>query len=442
MNFKLSKYILPTVIAMVLVGTYTNIDGLFIGHVCGDDGLAAINIAWPIVAFITAVGTGIGVGGAVVVNRLRGEGHYEQGERAKYTALVVLAIAGAAVTLLCCGVYAPLLRLMGAQGQVLTYARNYSLVVSAGALFQIMGAGVVVLLRNDGKTVSSMVYTFVGLVLHILLDVLLVRRYALYGVAISTVLSQLVVMIAGLIHLPFKRDAFYGIKEIVTTSTAPFGVNFVSSLTLLFTNFFALRIGGTAAVSAYAVMSYAVYTYDYIFQGICDGTQPILSFTIHEHYKAQRQHTVKVAVALLGGLAVIFMLLTPAVSAFLPRLFSVSPEAKEMMETGLIFYAFSYIFKAGVKWMCAYSYSTKKLWISNILTYIDPLLFSPLCLVLLPMRWGINGIWLAMTVSQVLTMLVGVVLMIGSRRKQAKPAPAGVEAASTVSSAEVYADIP
>ena len=57
MKFKLSKYIIPAVISMVLVGTYTNIDGLFIGNITGDDGLAAINIAWPIVAFITSVGT-------------------------------------------------------------------------------------------------------------------------------------------------------------------------------------------------------------------------------------------------------------------------------------------------------------------------------------------------------------------------------------------------
>ena len=58
MKFKLSKYILPAVISMVLVGAYTNIDGLFIGKAAGDDGIAAINIVWPIVALITSLGTG------------------------------------------------------------------------------------------------------------------------------------------------------------------------------------------------------------------------------------------------------------------------------------------------------------------------------------------------------------------------------------------------
>ena len=71
---KLSRYIIPSVISMVLVGTYTNIDGLFIGNVAGNPGLAAINFAWPIVAFITSLGTGIGIGGSVLLNRFRGRG--------------------------------------------------------------------------------------------------------------------------------------------------------------------------------------------------------------------------------------------------------------------------------------------------------------------------------------------------------------------------------
>ena len=79
MKFSLTKYILPSVISMVLVGAYTNIDGLFIGNAAGDDGIAAINIVWPIVAFITSLGTGIGVGGSVIVSNLRGRGKISLG---------------------------------------------------------------------------------------------------------------------------------------------------------------------------------------------------------------------------------------------------------------------------------------------------------------------------------------------------------------------------
>lgn len=430
MKFKLSKYIIPTVIAMVIVGTYTNIDGLFIGNVCGDNGLAAINIAWPIVAFICAVGTGLAVGGSVIISSLRGVGFEGKAERAKFTTLVLLFAAGIVTTVFCLITFRPLLKLMGAEDIVLKYASEYSLVVSAGAVFQIAGAGIVVLLRNDGKTIHSMVYTFIGLVIHILLDLLLVGKYKLYGIAFSTVISQAVVMILGLMTVKVKKSSLYKVKKILVTSTAPVGINFVPSLTLLFTNFFAMRAGGTAAVSAYAVMSYAVYTFDYIFQGVCDGIQPVLSYTSWNHYEEERKRAVKTGVITLVCLASVMMLSTPLVERFLPGLFAVSDDAGRMMHTGLVIYSFSYLFKAMLKWIIAYSYSLDDIITANILTYAEPLVLSPLCLAVLPVFFGINGIWLSLTVSQITATLIGAVLLFISGRKKKKSLSAGGEVPS------------
>lgn len=417
MKFKLSKYIIPTTIAMVLVSIYTNVDGLFIGNVMGDDGLAGINIAWPIVALITALGTGIGVGGSVIISSLRGEKNEEHAQRAKYTALVLLFLAGIFATVFFLTLFKPLLKLMGAEGLVLEYASNYSFVIALGAVFQVVGAGIVVLLRNDGQTVHSMLYTFIGLVVHIVLDILLVKNLKLYGIAISTVVSQLVIMVLGMISLSFKKEKLYKMKTMLITSVAPFGLNFVPSLTLLVTNFFALKIGGTAGVSAYAVMSYVVFTYEYIFQGICDGVQPVLSFTSGKEHIAERKRTEKTGISILVVLAVIMLATTPLVSKFLPVVFAVSKEAEEMMKTGLIIYSFSYVFKAIVKWICAYSYSVNNILSSNILTYIEPILFSPLCLLILPKFFGMNGIWLSQTVSQILACVLGVILLCSFKKK-------------------------
>ena len=94
MRFKFSKYIIPSVISMVVVGSNANIDGLFIGNIMGDNGLAAINIVWPIVAFAAAAGTGAGTGGAVILNRLRGMREEKRAENIKNTAMVFLLLFG------------------------------------------------------------------------------------------------------------------------------------------------------------------------------------------------------------------------------------------------------------------------------------------------------------------------------------------------------------
>lgn len=420
MKFNLAKYIVPSIISMVLIGTYTNIDGFFIGNATGDDGLAAINFAWPIIAFATSVGTGLGVGGSVTVNTLRGEEHTVDAERAKRTSLLLLVLSGLVTTALMLLLYEPLLKVMGAEGMALEYAKNYSLVVSAGALFQVTGAGVIVLLRNEGKAVLSMIYTFIGLALHVLLDMLLVKKYALYGVAASTIASQAVIVLLGAFSFSIREKGKINLSfggEILKNSLAPFGLNFVPSAVLLFTNFFAFRAGGAEAVGAYAVMSYAVYTFDYIFQGVCDGVQPVVSYSEGAGDKMQKKRAVKVSVALLAVMSCSFILLTPVLVRLLPTLFNVSAQAEAYIRRGLIVYAFSYPFKAAVKFICAYFYSVRRNAVSNTITYVDPLLFTPLFLIVLPLVFETDGIWMALPAAQAATVLLSVILIAASRRK-------------------------
>ncbi len=420
MNFKLSAYIIPSIISMVLVGTYTNIDGFFIGNVTGDDGLAAINIVWPIVAFITSLGTGLGIGGSVILNKMRGTGDERAAEQVKATMLFLLVAVGALAGAVLKLTYEPLLKLMGAEGQVLVYSIDYADIVCIGALFQILGSGLVALLRNEQKTYFSMVCCIVGLIVHLVLDILLVNEYKLKGVAISTVISQAVIMVLCLFALrakkpldkendqsgkwwekPLKKINRKYLLPILGASTSPFGINFVPSIVLLFTNYFALEVGGTAAVSAYAVMSYAVYTFDYIYQGVCDGVQPILSYCCGAKDKAGENRALRSSALILGGFTIGFIALTPALIAVMPKLFAVSAEAEKMMTSGFILYAIAYPFKAVVKFVCSYYYAVGKTKPSNLLIYADPLLFTPLFLVLLPMLWAMDGIWLSMTFAQI-----------------------------------------
>lgn len=410
---------------MVIVGTYTNIDGLFIGNRAGDDGLAAINIAWPIVAFITSLGSGLGVGAAVVINGLRGKNEYALAEKVKPAALWLPIAGGAAATIFCLLVYSPLLTLLGAEGIVKTYAENYSLVISLGAIFQVIGASAVVLLRNEGKTYSALIYTAIGLAVHVGLDFLTVKKFALYGVAAATVVSQAVVAALSLFSLlrrgdksaktPSAQECSDKEKSprfallVLKNSVAPFGLNFVPSMVLTFTNFFALKIGGTTAVGAYAVMSYVLYTYDYVFQGVCDGAQPVFSYYRGANDIHEERNTLYKTIITMTALSVAFVALTPAAIIFLPDVFAVSAEAAQMIKTGFIIYAFAYPLKAAVKFICAYAYSTGKVALSNIITFLDPFLFTPLSLLVLSPT-GTSGIWAALPVSQLLTLIAASVI--------------------------------
>lgn len=413
MQFKMSKYILPSIIAMVVVGTNTNIDGFFIGNIMGDDGLAAINIVWPIVACIMSVGTGIGIAGSVLFNEKRGGGSFVAAEGIKNATLTLLLSAGLILSILFPLVSKTLLMWMGAKGAVLEYAEAYVKIIGVGALFQISEAGVLVLLRNCGKTYQAMTYSILGLAVHFLLDMLLANRFQMKGVAAATVISQMMISLMGILSLKIDKNVkpdFRSIPQMLKGMSAPFGLNFVPSLVLLFTNHFALRYGGVAAVSAYAVMSYAVYTFDYIFQGVCDGIQPIISYCVGSGDERSKIRALKNAALLLFLFSILFCGFTPVLIRIMPGIFAVSEEAEKIMRTGFVLYAASYPCKATVKYICSYYYSAGKTKRSNVLVYLDPLLLTPGFLFILSAIMGLDGVWLAMTAAQLVLTLIGVIV--------------------------------
>ena len=70
-------------LSMLLVGFYGIVDGFFIGQSLGDNGLAAVNLAWPLLVAITAIGTGIGTGGAIVMSLRSGAGETEKAKKSR-----------------------------------------------------------------------------------------------------------------------------------------------------------------------------------------------------------------------------------------------------------------------------------------------------------------------------------------------------------------------
>ena len=90
MKKKYLGFILPSTLSFLLTGIYSIVDGIFVGRAMGDDGLAAINIAWPLVALIFSLGTGIGMGASVMVSLNRGAGDDETARRMEGNAFFLL----------------------------------------------------------------------------------------------------------------------------------------------------------------------------------------------------------------------------------------------------------------------------------------------------------------------------------------------------------------
>ena len=281
---KFLRFVLPSMVAFAFTGLYSIVDGFFVGNNVGDDGLAAINVAYPLVAFINAVGTGIGMGGSVMLSIARGRGDKEGEKRYLGNTLIYLLAASAAVTALLVGTYPLLIDAFGAEGRVNAYADDYIFVLACFAAAQIFSTGCVPLLRNFGASFGAMFAMSAGFVTNIVLDWLFVDYLAdgVYGAAVATGLGQIMTVLPCAVYLGFKikklgrgvfRPSLKDAAAITRVGLSPFGVLLCPQVITVILNKFLFVYGDSYYVAAYSVIMY-VYCVDLLLlQGVGDGAQ-------------------------------------------------------------------------------------------------------------------------------------------------------------------------
>ncbi|MDE7330863.1 MAG: hypothetical protein K2O16_01295 [Lachnospiraceae bacterium] len=162
--------VIPSVLAFALSGIYAIVDGFFIGNSIGDIGLSTINVAYPVVALMQAIGTGIGMGGAVIYSISVAAGDKKGADTyAKGTGgfLLLASIAATAVMYI---ILEPVLKLLGAEGDILTFGVEYLRIIVLGAVFQVFSTGIVPLIRNYNGAAFAMASMIAGFLTNILLD--------------------------------------------------------------------------------------------------------------------------------------------------------------------------------------------------------------------------------------------------------------------------------
>ena len=228
---------MASMITMFLQSAYSMIDGLFVSNLIGDTALSAVNVAWPVIAVVTAIGTGVGCGGAVMMSTKQGEGKNEESNIVRANVILALLASSIVVTILFLILLTPLLKLMGAEGELLRLSQIYGRVMLTGGVLQILSCGLTPLLRNDNRAVSAMMIMVGGLFANLGLDFVFmyVFHMGIGGAAGASLCAQLFTTVCCLMILctkktdPIRLSQFMIRKEywkkIFKTAVSPFGIS-------------------------------------------------------------------------------------------------------------------------------------------------------------------------------------------------------------------------
>lgn len=412
---KFFRFVIPSMLAFALSGVYAIADGFFVGNALGDDALAAVNIAYPLTAFLQAAGTGVGMGGAIEYAINAGSQNENRGRQ--YMGMSIILLGGFSILFTALFLLAGphILRLFGASGEILEYSSEYLRFVSYGAVFQIVGTGLVPFIRNMGGAVTAMAAMVTGFITNIVLDYLFVwvLPWGVMGAAVATAIGQAMTFLVCLVffvlkkHVPsfqFDGDGGYLASRILRVGLSPFGLTYSPNITLILLNKSAVIFGGNLAVTCYAPISYISAVVMLLMQGVSDGSQPLISLAYgegkHDITKAVRNLAYRFAFGVAAVCSVVLFLLRGRAA----YLFGASGQVAVIVAQILPVFIIGFVFASVSRVTTAYFYATgRNLW-AYILIYGEPLMLCVLLLILPNAMGSVNGTWISVPLSQITAM--------------------------------------
>ena len=422
------KLAIPTIISMLVTGLYNAADTFFVGKISKEN-TAAVGLVFTVMAMIQAVGFFCGQGSGTFLSRKLGAGERKEAEEMAATGFVVAAFLGVIIAVVCIIFAEPIAYFLGADKDSIVQTVSYLRIILLGAPFMTCQFVINNQLRFQGNAIYAMIGLFIGAVVNVGLDPLLIFGFnmGISGAAVATISAQIlsfVVLLIGTtkggnlrIHLKNTRFRWYYFKEIINGGMASLLRQGLAAVATLLMNKIARDLGGNAAVAAMAVVMKIVMMIGCAMIGFGQGFQPVCSYNYGAGFKSRVREgfffCVKYGTIFLTvGAAALIIFAKPIVTVMQPDpdVVAISKVALRWQAAALPFLAFSSManmllqasgkgFKASIASSCR-----------------SGLCFIPL-LYLLTYLFGIQGLEATQAVADFLAFVIAVPLAVSELKK-------------------------
>ncbi|MBQ2322133.1 MAG: MATE family efflux transporter [Bacteroidales bacterium] len=425
----LMEYALPSIIAMTATSLYNMVDSIFIGQADGPLGLAGLTVCFPLMNLSAAFGAMVGIGAGTMTALKIGQRDIEGAEHTLGNVVLLNVVLGSLFAAISLIFLEPILTFFGASEASLPYAKAYMSVLLYGNILTHLYLGLNDVVRSSGYPRRAMLATLTAVGVNVAFDYLLIVQMGLgiRGASIGTLMSQAVALCLVVRHLTmpssfirFKRGIFCWrpkiIKSIMGIGSAPFFTNCCACLVVLLINNGLGAYGGDNHISAYGIANRLAFFFIMVTQGICQGMQPISGFNYGAGLVGRCVGVYRLAI--IGGTAIMtcgFVLVE-----FFPRFVSLWFTSDETL-IGISEHALRMVFIAfpligyqivTVGFLLSLGMSGKAI----ILSLSRQLLCLTPLLIVLPRFYGADGVWMAMPISDVCSVVVALFLGVGQLR--------------------------
>ncbi len=428
---KLLRFVLPSMVMMIVTSIYGVIDGLFISNFVGKTAFASVNLIMPFIMILGGVGFMIGTGGTALVSKIQGENDEEKANR-YFTMMIIFAvILGVILTAIGIGVMRPMAYLLGATEDMVDTCVTYGRIVVSFTTFYMLQNIFQSFLTASGKPNLGLIVTVIAGCTNAALDALFIAAFnwGVVGAAFATGIGQVLGGVIPIFYFASKKNTstlrfkktkleIRPIFKACTNGVSELLTNVASSIVSMLYNAQLMAYLGEDGVAAYGVLMYVQLIFFAIEIGYSIGTAPIIAYNYGAENTDELKNIFKKSMIILSISGTELFGLAEALAWPLAKLFVGYDDALCELTIGAFrTFSFAFIVSGITIFASGFFTALNNGLISAVLSILRSLAFQVLFVYLLPYLFGVNGIWWAMFATEAAAFVIDIIMFIAFRKK-------------------------
>lgn len=425
----LMKFTLPTILMMILTSLYTIVDGIFVSRLINTDALSAVNIVFPLVSLAIGIGTMFGSGASAIIARKNGEGKNKEANE-NFTFIMLFSLILAIVMAILVFIFLkPIINMLGSNEEIYGYCYDYAMAWNFFLPACVLQLQFQTAMVANGKPALGLVVSLIGGISNMILDYLLIHTFdmGISGAAVATGIGYSVQVVFGLIYFGInnkgilrfvkpKKDWKVVLNSIINGSSEMVS-NLSTCVTTLLFNLIMMRFLGQDGVAAITIVLYIDFLLVAVSLGYSMGVAPLISYNYGAGDKIRLQKIFKISTLFILGFSILVTVATvifkePLVLTFAKR----GTAVYDFAVHGMLIFSISYLFKGINIFASALFTAFSNGLISAVLSFARTMGFTVLCILGLTAIWGVNGLWLAVPIAEMLTIALTILFIMKYKR--------------------------
>lgn len=422
---KLVKFTLPTIFMMIFTSIYSIVDGFFISNYIGKEAFTAINLVYPAIMILASLGFMMGTGGAAIVGKVLGQGDKKRANEIFTMMIKFTFILGIITSVLGVVFMKDIALLLGATDKMLKYCVSYGQIMNAFNFCFMLQYLFQSFFVTATKPKLGFLITIIAGLSNIILDWLFIAifKWGVVGAAIASGIGQTIGGFVPIIYFSRKNSSLLQIsnskleaKYIInacTNGSSELMSSISSSVVGILYNFQLLKYAREDGVAAYGVLMYCQMIFQAIYLGYTIGTNPLISYNYGSENHDELRNILNKSLKIIGITGLCMFASCYFLSGQISSIF-VGYDEKLMNITTKAFkiYSLAFVFSGFNVYSSGFFTSLGNGKISALISFLRCLVFQVISVILLPLILNLDGIWSALTVAEIMALIVSITCLI------------------------------